>query len=69
MWNSLIVNLSSGCRIICYDGSPFHPDIPTFLRFINDQRYVHLSPFVSAVQLSHELLQRHLFRHVSSLAG
>jgi len=38
MWNSMIVNLSNGCRIICYDGSPFHPDIRTFLRFISDQR-------------------------------
>ncbi|TCD70349.1 hypothetical protein EIP91_003701 [Steccherinum ochraceum] len=38
MWNSMIVNLSSGTRIICYDGSPFHPDIKTFLRFIDDQR-------------------------------
>ncbi|KAH8093865.1 acetoacetate-CoA ligase [Cristinia sonorae] len=38
MWNAMIVNLSSACRIICYDGSPFHPDLRTFLRFISDQR-------------------------------
>ncbi|THH30313.1 hypothetical protein EUX98_g3891 [Antrodiella citrinella] len=38
MWNTMIINISSGTRIICYDGSPFHPDVRTFMRFISDQR-------------------------------
>ncbi|KAJ7879114.1 acetoacetyl-CoA synthetase [Mycena leptocephala] len=38
MWTFMITILSGGTRIILYDGSPSHPDVRTFLKFINDQR-------------------------------
>ncbi|KAJ6489561.1 hypothetical protein C8R47DRAFT_1273830 [Mycena vitilis] len=37
MWNFML-NCLSTARIILYDGSPFHPDLRTYLKFINDQR-------------------------------
>lgn len=33
----MLTGLSIGARIILYDGSPFHPDLRTYLKFINDQ--------------------------------
>jgi acetoacetyl-CoA synthetase len=39
MWNIQIMGLACGTRIILYDGSPFHPDLSTYLKFINDQGY------------------------------
>ncbi|KAJ7121268.1 acetoacetyl-CoA synthetase [Mycena crocata] len=38
MWSFMLAGLSIGARIILYDGSPFHPDLRTYLQFINDQR-------------------------------
>ncbi|KAJ7123303.1 hypothetical protein C8R43DRAFT_1032095 [Mycena crocata] len=38
MWSVMITTLSLGSRLILYDGSPFHPDIRTYLKFVNDQR-------------------------------
>jgi len=37
MWNIQIMGLACGSRIILYDGSPFYPDITTYLKFANDQ--------------------------------
>jgi len=37
MWNIQIMGLACGSRIILYDGSPFYPDLPTYLKFVNDQ--------------------------------
>ncbi|KAJ6625754.1 acetoacetate-CoA ligase [Mycena sp. CBHHK59/15] len=37
MWNVMLTNLAIGSRLILYDGSPFHPDLRTFLRFVHDQ--------------------------------
>ena len=37
MWTFMIVGLSCGSRVILYDGSPFHPDLKTYLKFICDQ--------------------------------
>ncbi|KAF9010591.1 hypothetical protein BDQ17DRAFT_1387810 [Cyathus striatus] len=37
MWNFMLIGLAAGCRIILYDGSPFYPDLQTYLKFINDQ--------------------------------
>ena len=39
MWNIQIMGLACGSRIILYDGSPFYPDLPTYLKFVNDQGY------------------------------
>jgi acyl-coenzyme A synthetase/AMP-(fatty) acid ligase len=45
MWTFMLAGLSIGSRIILYDGSPFYPDLRTYLKFINDQKYV---PFLEA---------------------
>ncbi|KAJ6494938.1 hypothetical protein DFH09DRAFT_1206015 [Mycena vulgaris] len=37
MWTFMLTGLANGTRIILYDGSPFHPDLRTYLKFINDQ--------------------------------
>ncbi|EIW83199.1 acetoacetate-CoA ligase [Coniophora puteana RWD-64-598 SS2] len=37
MWPFMLTGLACGARIICYDGSPFHPDVRAYLKFINDQ--------------------------------
>lgn len=62
MWNALVVNLAAGARIICYEGSPFYPSLPSFLKFISDQGYViiavtnvYSSDFYTTAQLSLEL--------------
>ncbi|KAF7376536.1 AMP-binding domain-containing protein [Mycena sanguinolenta] len=38
MWTFMLAGLANGCRTIIYDGSPFYPDVRTYLKFINDQR-------------------------------
>ncbi|TDL24283.1 acetoacetyl-CoA synthetase [Rickenella mellea] len=38
MWTAMINALAAGTRIIAYDGSPFHPDLKTFLKFVSDER-------------------------------
>ncbi|KDQ57431.1 hypothetical protein JAAARDRAFT_35147 [Jaapia argillacea MUCL 33604] len=37
MWPFMLSGLSCGVRIITYDGSPFYPDVKTFLKFVSDQ--------------------------------
>lgn len=37
MWTVMLTALSCGLHLICYDGSPLHPDLRTFLKFISDQ--------------------------------
>ncbi|THH02274.1 hypothetical protein EW026_g590 [Hermanssonia centrifuga] len=37
MWNAMIPSLANGTRLIAYDGSPFHPDVRAFLKFVSDQ--------------------------------
>ncbi|CAA7261760.1 unnamed protein product [Cyclocybe aegerita] len=37
MWTFMLTALSCGTRLILYDGSPFHPDVRTYLKFISDQ--------------------------------
>lgn len=49
MWTFMLTGLACGSRVILYDGSPFHPDIKTFLQFVNDQGSVmtlHLMVFL-----------------------
>ncbi|KAF8199886.1 acetoacetyl-CoA synthetase [Mycena galopus ATCC 62051] len=38
MWTFMVAGLGNGTRTIIYDGSPFYPDVRTYLKFINDQR-------------------------------
>ena len=33
----MLVGLSCGSRVILYDGSPFHPDLETFLKVVSDE--------------------------------
>jgi acetoacetyl-CoA synthetase len=37
MWPFMLSGLAIGARIVLYDGSPFHPDLRTYLKFISDQ--------------------------------
>jgi hypothetical protein len=37
MWNSMLPALSQRARIIAYDGSPFHPSLKAFLKFLDEQ--------------------------------
>ncbi|KAF9529257.1 acetoacetyl-CoA synthetase [Crepidotus variabilis] len=37
MWNAMVVALAMGVRLVIYDGSPFHPDPRTYLKFVGDQ--------------------------------
>ncbi|KJA27864.1 hypothetical protein HYPSUDRAFT_35033 [Hypholoma sublateritium FD-334 SS-4] len=37
MWTFMLTGLSTGARLILYDGSPFYPDLRTYLKFISDQ--------------------------------
>jgi len=43
MWTFMIIGLACGSRIILYDGSPFYPDLKTYLKFVGDQGSVHSS--------------------------
>ncbi|KAF7315820.1 AMP-binding domain-containing protein [Mycena indigotica] len=38
MWTFMLSGLALGARLLLYDGSPFHPDLHAYLKFINDQR-------------------------------
>jgi acyl-coenzyme A synthetase/AMP-(fatty) acid ligase len=40
MWPYMLSGLACGARIILYDGSPFYPDVKTYLRIIDEQEYV-----------------------------
>ncbi|EGN99920.1 hypothetical protein SERLA73DRAFT_51824 [Serpula lacrymans var. lacrymans S7.3] len=37
MWPFMLSGLACGARIILYEGSPFYPDLKSYLKFINDQ--------------------------------
>ena len=39
MWPFMLSGLACGARIILYDGSPFYPNVETYLKMINDQKY------------------------------
>lgn len=54
MWPFMLSGLACGARIVLYDGSPFHPDLRGYLKFINDQGVTVLgtSPrFLTEVQM------------------
>ncbi|KAF8904400.1 acetoacetyl-CoA synthetase [Gymnopilus junonius] len=38
MWTFMLTGLSCGARLILYDGSPFHPTVEKYLKFVSDQR-------------------------------
>jgi acetoacetyl-CoA synthetase len=44
MWPYMLGGLACGARIILYDGSPFYPDVKTYLRIIDEQEYVRFFP-------------------------
>ncbi|KIM45283.1 hypothetical protein M413DRAFT_441964 [Hebeloma cylindrosporum] len=37
MWTFMLAGLACGTRLVLYDGSPFHPDVQTYLKFVSDQ--------------------------------
>ena len=40
MYISSILALLFGARLVLYDGSPFQPDLKTFIRLVGEQEYV-----------------------------
>lgn len=42
MYFSSVMNLLSGSRVVLYDGSPFQPDLKTFIRLIGEQKVTKL---------------------------
>ena len=40
MWPHMLAGLACGARIILYEGSPFYPDVKSFLKFIDEQKYI-----------------------------
>lgn len=51
MWNAMVPALYHRTRIIAYDGSPFHPDVRTFLKFISDQGFVECLPYIGILYI------------------
>jgi acetoacetyl-CoA synthetase len=39
MWPYMLGGLACGARMILYEGSPFYPDVKTYLKFIDQQKY------------------------------
>ena len=37
MWNAMLPSLAVGARVVTYDGSPFHPTLTAFLKFMSDE--------------------------------
>uniref|UniRef100_A0A0W0FRK0 Acetoacetyl-synthetase n=1 Tax=Moniliophthora roreri TaxID=221103 RepID=A0A0W0FRK0_MONRR len=37
LWTYMLTVLSVGARLVLYDGSPFYPNIKTYLKFVSDQ--------------------------------
>ncbi|KAL0578860.1 hypothetical protein V5O48_003140 [Marasmius crinis-equi] len=53
LWKYMLTALSVGATVVLYDGSPFYPDIKTYLKFVSDQdaNFFGTSPrFMSEVQ-------------------
>ena len=42
MYFSSVMNLLGGSRVVLYDGSPFQPDLKTFIRMIGEQKVTKL---------------------------
>jgi acetoacetyl-CoA synthetase len=42
MYFSSVMNLLGGSRVVLYDGSPFQPDLKTFIRLIGEQKVTKL---------------------------
>jgi acetoacetyl-CoA synthetase len=42
MYFASVMNLLYGSRVVLYDGSPFQPDLTTFVRIIGEQKVTHL---------------------------
>jgi acyl-coenzyme A synthetase/AMP-(fatty) acid ligase len=67
MWPYMLGGLACGARIILYDGSPFYPDLKTYLRFIDEQEYASFLPLV-VPQLT-QVPQCHAFWYEPPLPG
>ncbi|KAJ2922204.1 hypothetical protein H1R20_g14881, partial [Candolleomyces eurysporus] len=53
MWTMMLSGIACEARTILYDGSPFYPDLPTYLKFIHDQGVAIMSTsprFLSEIQ-------------------
>ncbi|KAI9731923.1 MAG: hypothetical protein M1834_004374 [Cirrosporium novae-zelandiae] len=57
MYLGLVQSLLFGTKIIMYDGSPFKPDLTTYLRLLGDQKVTHLG---TSPRYLHELHKNHI---------
>jgi acetoacetyl-CoA synthetase len=55
----MLGGLACGARIILYDGSPFYPDVKTYLRIIDEQEYVHFFPIPTPASIHMGLIVSH----------
>jgi acetoacetyl-CoA synthetase len=56
MWPYMLSGLACGSRIILYDGSPLYPDVKTYLRLIDEQKYAKSFSFnTTSTDASHRI--------------
>ena len=52
MYFSSVMNLLAGARVVLYDGSPFKPDLTTFIKLLGDQK---VTMFGTSPKWMHEI--------------
>ncbi|RDW81903.1 acetoacetyl-CoA synthetase-like protein [Coleophoma cylindrospora] len=52
MYISSVMALQPGCRVVLYDGSPFQPDLTTFIKLLGDQK---VTKFGTSPRWVHEM--------------
>jgi len=67
MYFSSVMNLLPGARVVLYDGSPFQPDLTTFIKLIGDQKVTKLG---TSPRWMHELQKNGIVpKEVSDLSS
>ncbi|KAF8639498.1 hypothetical protein AX17_001403 [Amanita inopinata Kibby_2008] len=56
VWTFMLGGLACGARLVLYDGSPFYPNLSTYLRLINDQGYFQSTLCVTLIDANAEYL-------------
>lgn len=67
MYFSSVMNLLGGARVILYDGSPFQPDLKTFVRMLGEQKVTKLG---TSPRWMHEMQKNNISpREVADLSA
>ncbi|KAH6694943.1 acetoacetyl-CoA synthetase-like protein [Leptodontidium sp. MPI-SDFR-AT-0119] len=67
MYFSSVMNLLAGARVILYDGSPFQPDLTTFVRMLGEQKVTKLG---TSPRWMHEMQKNNISpREVTDLSA